>query len=611
MPFDPKSLSSFPTSPGVYLMKDKEGRVIYVGKAIHLRNRLRNYFARTADHPPRISLLVSQIEEIDAIVVDSEKEALILENNLIKQHQPKYNALLKDDKTYCSLAINITHLWPMIRLVRYKGKPPPKHLYFGPFVKGFAAKQTLELVRRLFPLRQCSDSELVSRKRPCILYDLKRCIAPCVAKCTKEEYDHILHQAIRFLQGHDTSILVELKKEREEATEKLEFEKAAEIHATIEAIEETLEKQKVQQAGLEDLDAIGLYRFEEGAILCELNFREGKLLSSSDYLFLHNAQEDNELLTSFLLQYYIDREDAPATILLSHPLEEADTVEELLSENKNRKIKISHPQRGDKKALVEMAVANAKARLQREQISKKPAEQLLLDLEETLHLLNYPNRIDCFDNSNISGSEPVSAMVVFVQGEKEKKHYRKFKIEKTTGSDDYAALAEVLTRRYRKAKEEDNLPDLILIDGGKGHLQVALKTLHDNDISTVDVVSISKEGSKHSKGLAAEKIFLSHQNEPLLLKPHSPMLLFLQRIRDEAHRFALSFQKSRRQKKTFSSAFHGLPGIGPVKRERLLRRFGSLKRILSASPEEWGSVQGINKRDIETLQKLKINELKF
>lgn len=610
MPFDAAQLQKFPTLPGVYLMKNRAGKVLYVGKAKNLRERVKQYFVPGRDGRVMVPYLTAQVEHIDTLVVTSEKEALILENNLIKQHRPYYNALLKDDKTFFSLMINHKHQWPLLRVVRFKGKPPAGNLYFGPYAHGFAARQTLEFLRYLFPLRQCSDRELASRTRPCILYSLKRCIAPCVHKCTKEEYDRLVEQVIQFLRGHDSAILRELKSAMEEAAENLEFEKANRYYQMIQYIEKTLEKQKVEKAGLADSDVIGLYREADRVALSQLIFREGKLLRSHDRFFPHNAQTDEELLSSFIIQTYVDDEMAPFEILIPVDIKEKETLGQLISTNKKRKVEVVVPRKGNKKALVAMAETNARARFFRERDEETEKEQVLIAIEEAFHLTNYPERIECFDHSNIAGTEPVSAMVVYTHGEKDTKHYRKYALRDTSPSDDYGALKEVLYRRYKRAKEEDNLPDLIIIDGGKGHLTITLSLLRELDVSTVDVIALAKEEGKHGKGITAEQIFLPGEPEPILLKPNSPILFFLQRVRDEAHRFAITFQRVRRGKKSLKSALDTLPGIGPIKKQRLLHHFGSVKRILEATPDEWKQIQGITKKDIETLNDLKSSHSK-
>lgn len=597
MTFEVANLERFPTSPGVYIMKNSAGKVLYVGKAKNLKARVKQYFSLSRDSREMVPHLIADVAQIDTIVVSSEKEALLLENTLIKKHHPKYNVVLKDDKNYFSLMINHKDRWPMIRVVRFKGKPPADALYFGPYTNGLAARETLELLRHLFPLRQCSDREFVSRKRPCILHGLKRCIAPCVAKCTHEEYDHLVKRAIDFLRGHDAPMLKELRKEMELAAEDLQFEKANAILRTIQSIEATLEKQKVVKAGMADLDVIGFYRQADRVALTQLFFREGKLIGAHDHLFTHTIEEDQEILSSFILQEYAEKESPPKKILVPLLLPEQEALSELLN------IEVTTPQRGEKKELLEMARKNAHARFHKEKEAANLKERTLVQMEEELHLTNYPETIECFDNSNLAGSEPVSVLVTFFNGEKEKSGYRKYKIKPELASDDYAALREVLTRRYKRAKEEDNLPDTLLIDGGKGHLNLALEVLSELDVSTVDVIAIAKEESKHTRGMTQEKIHSPYEKEPIQLNPHSPLLFFLQKIRDEAHRFAITFQRARRGKKTLGSALDTLPGIGPVKRKRLLTHFGSVKKIFEASPEELLKVKGVTKKDVETIQR--------
>ena len=354
-----------------------------------------------------------------------------------------------------------------------------------------------------------------------------------------------------------------------------------------------------------DIDVIALYRETDRVALAQLIFREGKLMYSNDRFFVHNAQTDAELLSSFAIQTYTDQELIPHEIVLPVALPDVEALAEVLSTGKKRHVHILHPQRGNKKSLVEMAEANAKARFFREREEASQREQILLQLEEMFHLTNYPERIECFDNSNISGTGAVSAMIVYTDGEKDTKEYRKYTLRNTDPSDDYGALKEVLERRYKKAKTEGNLPDLILIDGGKGHLNLALEVLSALDISTVDLIAIAKEEGRHDRGMTAEQIFVPQSAKPHILQPGSPLLFFLQRVRDEAHRFAISFHRLRRKKKSLSSALDTLPGIGPIKKQRLLRHFGSLKRILDATSEQWREVLGITQKDIETLTMLK------
>jgi excinuclease ABC subunit C len=606
MPFDPKQLDVFPLQPGVYLMKNASGRIIYVGKAKQLKNRLKQYFSSSGDTRPMVPLLTAQITHIDTIIVSSEKEALLLENTLIKRHLPKFNALLKDDKTFISLMINNRHRWPMIRLIRYKGKPKENGLYFGPYTNAFAARQTFELLTHLFPLRQCSDEELKRRTRPCLLYSIKRCIAPCVEKCTKEEYDGFVEGAIKFLKGQNKEIVKKLYDDMEEASAQMEYEKAADLLRTIRQIEHVIEShQIVVKAAAKDCDALAIYRQADEVILMQLLFREGNLIGSEHYSFSNVVEDDAELLESFILQHYKEQQTLPTEILLPFPLDRADLLSEILYDAHKKKIHIFTPQKGDKHALVDLAFQNAQATFQQEKNQQELKEKMLIDLQEKLKLNRYPKRIECFDASNISGSNLVACMVAFTDGEKDRKRTRLFKIKNINQSDDYGALHQVLSRRLIRAKDEDDLPDLIIIDGGKGQLNVALDVFKELDIATVDAISVAKEKGRHDKGMTEERIFLPHHKEPLHLHPRSPLLFLLQKIRDEAHRKAIGFQQLRRKKSSLASSLDEIPGIGEIKRKRLLRHFGSLARIHNATPDELSQIKGLTKKDILTLLSLK------
>lgn len=607
MSYNLKNLENFPTQPGVYLMKNQSGTILYVGKAINLRQRVKQYFATPAgDGREMIPLLVAEIAAIDTLIVTSEKEALLLENTLIKQHQPKYNALLKDDKTYIALKVNNKHKWPTVQLVRYKGKPEPDGLYFGPYTSAFAARQTLDLLTRLFPLRQCSDQELARRTRPCILYDMKRCIAPCVNLCTKEQYDHYVMRTIKFLRGQDKEILKELYIEMEHQAEALEFEKADALLKTIRHIETTLEGQAVYKVLGGDIDALAIFRQGGEVLLMQLLIREGKLLGSRQYNFSHIAEDDAELYASFLLQNYEAQEIIPHEIIIPLNLKDADPIAEIISANKKRKVHIYAPKRGDKHALVKMAYLNAEATFKKEKDLNTIREKTLLEMQEHFRLNHYPRRIECFDNSNISGTEPVSVLVTFTDGEKDKKRYRKYKIKTVADTpDDYATMYEVLTRHYRRAKENNELPDLLLVDGGKGHLNVALRVLKELNIVTVDAIGVAKEQGRHDKGMTAEQAFLPNIKDPLILKRNSPITFLLQQIRDEAHRFAITFHRQRRNKTTLHSALLDIPGIGPIKKRALLRHFGSIRKIKEATREELQQLKGLSEANIDAILNIK------
>lgn len=604
MPFDPQKLSTFPTQPGVYLMKGRDDTVLYVGKAKNLRQRIRQYFVPGGDGRPQLPFLVPKIEEIETIVVTSEKEALILENNLIKKHWPKYNALLKDDKSYIALKIT-NDAWPRVDVVRYRGQPEPDGRYFGPYTNAFAARRTLDLLHRLFPMRQCSDAEFARRKRPCILYDMKLCIAPCVGLCTHEEYDMLVDRTVLFLRGQNKEILKDLYHEMEQYAENLEFEKAHELLNTIRQIEKTIEGQRVDIPFGADADVLGIYRQGDEVILSQLYFRSGRLTGSRHYDFERIAEDDAELLRNFLIQQYERQIDVPSEILLPITLDDADAISELISVNRKKKVHVNTPQRGIKHNLVDMAFLNAEATFKKEKDEKTIRERTLLEMQEKLRLTTYPARIECFDNSCLAGDQPVSVMVAFTDGLKDKSRYRKYKLRSVTGMDDYGSLREVLLRRYGRAKEEDNLPNLLIVDGGKGHLNVAIKVMNELNIVTVNLIGVAKEDARHDKGLTSEQVFLPNVKDPIFLNRTSPILFLIQQIRDEAHRFALTFQKKRRSMLLTKSSLEEIPGIGPVKRKRLLKHFGSLKRIKDASEEDLQKISGLNKKDIEAILKLK------
>lgn len=596
--FDPKLLDKYSTNPGVYLMKNRSGDVIYVGKANNLKSRIKQYFAPGRDGRAMVPFLIAEVSTIDVIVVPSEKEALLLENTLIKKHQPKFNALLKDDKTFVSLMINHKHPWPMIQLVRYKGKPKKEGHYFGPFTSAFAARQTFDLMGRIFPLRQCSDGELKKRTRPCLLYGIKRCMAPCVNLCTKEDYQKVVDQATQFLKGQDEAVIDQLKMEMQKASEALEFEKAATLLQTIKQIEHvTSAAGLVAKAIGKDTDALGLYRQGHDVMLAQLFFREGKLVGSEHYSFTDVVESNEELLSSFLVQYYKDRTPLPTQVIIPYSLPEE--LEEILH------LKMITPQKGEKKEIIDMAEKNALALFKQEKDDRDLAEKMLLDLQETLRLTRYPEKIECFDTSNISGSDLVASMVVFTDGKYDKKRSRLYKIREVTKGDDYGALREVLTRRLTRAKQENDLPDLVIIDGGKGQLGIGADVLKNLDIATIDLISLAKQEGKHDKGLTQEKVFVLGQIDPVVLPLHSPLLFLLQRIRDETHRRAIGFHRKRREKRVISSLIDEIPGIGDIKKKRLLKQFGSLQRILAASPAELLAVKGITSKDVEQIKKIR------
>jgi excinuclease ABC subunit C len=605
MPFDTTTLDQFPKNPGVYLMKDENNKILYIGKANNLRNRVKQYFKKSSDKRLMIPFLTAKVVAIDTIVVSSEKEALLLENNLIKTHTPPYNVIFKDDKSYIALKVTTKSAWPQVMVTRYRGAQKNDGLYFGPYTSAFSARTTLELIQKVFPLRQCSDQEFAKRERPCILYDMKRCLAPCVNLCTKETYDAHVLDVIKFLKGQNKELIQSLYKKMEKESQALEFEKAKETLSLIESIEKTLEKQLVEKPLGEDCDVLGLFREADLVTLSQLLIRDGKLTQTYHYNFTQIEPNDEEVYKAFLMQLYL-KESPPQTILLPILLEDKEALEEILSSKEGRKITLTTPQKGDKKNLVLMALTNAEAQFKKEKDEASTRETHLLKLQELCHLSKYPKTIECFDNSNLQGSFAVGAKVCFVNGEKNTKGYRHYKIKTVTGPDDYGTFKEVLFRSLKRAQEEESLPDLVIVDGGKGQLNLALSVLKELNLDPiVDLISLAKEEGRHDKGLSLEQIFIPEVKDPILLKHSSPVLFLLQRIRDEAHRFALSYHKKVRLKTTLTSVFDTIPGIGPKKRKALLKHFGSVKRFLESEESELKNVKELTAKDRENLKKFK------
>ncbi len=580
--------------PGVYIMKDAAEKILYIGKAKVLQERIKQYFSNH-DTRAMIPFLVSKIASIDTIVTFTEKEALLLENTLIKKHQPTYNILLKDDKTFISLMINHKHKWPQVKLVRYKEEKKDSALYFGPYTSALTARGMFETMTKIFPLRQCSDRELSSRTRPCLLYSIKRCIAPCVGKCTKSEYDETVKDAISFLKGGTGTVITSLKKKMEAASKALEFEKAGTLLKTIHQIEEATTSQKAAvKLNVDNIDALNFIRKGHYILLVKLLFRKGVLEGSEHFDFSLTMESDEELLSSFVLQHY-SPQNLPSEILLPVELPDQKILEEILN------TKLHTPQKGDKKQIVELAFENAKALYEQEKIALSSKEELLLELEETLKLSRFPARIECFDTSHISGSDGVASLAAFTNGCKDPKRSRVYKIKKAGSADDYSSLHEALTRRLKRGIEENDLPDLIIVDGGKGQLSTIETVFQELQIISIDLIALAKEEARHDKGLTKERIFLTTQKEAITLNHHSALHFFLQTIRDEAHRKAITYHRKKRSERTTKSFLDDIPGIGPTKKKRLLTHFGSVKRLLEATTEELLSVASITKKDATTI----------
>lgn len=458
-----------------------------------------------------------------------------------------------------------------------------------------------DLVGKLFPLRQCTDEEFARRKRPCMLYQIKRCCAPCVGYVSQEQYEHCVEGAMQLIKGQNDAVMKSLDDEMQKASNAMEFEKAKALLEKKLLIEAIASKQSVELFSTKDMDAWSLYREGPDVVLCKLVVRSGKLAGSHHFDFEGTIQDTHEILASFLMQHYFVESYIPSEVLLHEKIEEEQALSELLSEKFNKRIEVKTPEKGDKRKIVDLAYTNAKAIFIHRKDTKSIREKALLELQEKLSLMRFPHRIDCFDNSHLSGNELVAACVCYVDGQRYTSGYRKYKIRSVQVGDDYAMMKEALERHLTRAKNEESLPDLILIDGGKGHLQVALNVLKELEIISCDVLALAKEMQRHDKGLTVERIYSPKYAEPITLQKNSQLLFLLQNIRDEAHRFALAYQKTRRKKATIKSALDDIVGIGPVKKKKLISAFGSVRTIATKSIDELAEVKGINLKDAQII----------
>ncbi len=605
-------LDNLPTRPGCYIYKNDAGEVIYVGKAVNLRNRVRSYFNESPkDFKTR--QLVRHIAHIDWIVVESELEALILEMNLIKKHRPRYNIRLKDDKRYPYIKVHWAAPFPKVTVTRQMVQDGSR--YFGPYTSVWAVHQTLDVLRRIFPYLTC-DREITGKDpRACLYYDIKLCSAPCIGAIGQAEYRRMIEDLCDFLQGRTEPIVTRLQKEMEEAAEALQFERAAAIRDQIFAIEKIVEKQRVISSKQMDSDVIAIARANGEACVQIFFIRSGKLIGR-EYFILEGTHEEQEaeIVAQFIKQFYSEAATLPDQVLLPNEVEEAQIIEQWLKTRRGGdKVQLVVPHHGEERELVEMATENAietlaALRAQWEADTNKQ-QQALAEIQQALNLPAPPNKIECFDISNTQGTATVASMVVFEQGVPSKKNYRHFNIRSVQGPDDFASMEEALTRRFKRwqAAQEGQfepgakldpaftiLPDLLIVDGGKGQLSRAVKVLESFGLSgKVPVVGLAKQN---------EELFLPERSESILLPRHSQGLYLLQRIRDEAHRFAITAHRKQRTKQGMASVLDAIPGIGPARRRWLLQHFGSLEAIRQASLEELTAAPGITK---ELAQKIK------
>ena len=585
------ALAVLPEKPGVYLMHDAEGKVIYVGKAVVLKNRVRSYFRNLASHTPKVRAMVAKIAEIETIITSSEVEALILECNLIKKYRPRYNISLKDDKSYPYLKVTMQEDFPRLHMTRSLMRDGAK--YYGPYADAGAMYETMKLLKTMFPLRTCRK---MNPDRPCLNYHIKRCLAPCAGYVSKDEYGKMIKSVCMVLDGRTTELERDLKQRMQQAAEEYAFEEAARLRDQLQAVERLNESQKAVTNNGGDMDIIGFAQDMTGNCLQIFFVRKGKLIGRDNFFLQDGGEAPQEVLTAFIKQYYNEATFIPREIVLPQlpQAEEQQLIELWLREKAERKVELLTPQRGVKRELLQLANDNAlkllQERLRKGSLSLKNDEQAAEELQQALGLAHSLERMDCFDISHTQGSETVASMVVFRNGSISKKDYRKYKIVSAEGKpDDFKSMQEVVYRRY---KDYEDLPNLVVIDGGKGQLSSALEVIRGLGLADLPVVGLAKR---------EEEIFIPHQSTSILLDRDSAALHLIQRIRDEAHRFAITFHRKLRGKRNLVSVLDHVEGIGPKRRQALWKAFKTLDAMKAASVEELASVDGMNSTAAQAL----------
>ena len=606
-----EKLAKLPSLPGVYIMKGATGEVLYIGKAKDLKARVRSYFRETGDGRYTVRFLASKVEDIDYIVTTNEKEALLLEDTLLKSHKPRYNIRLKDSKTYVSIKITLNEKFPRILVTRQRKKDGSR--YFGPYISAREVRETIKFIRHIFPLCVCSLSEFRNRSRPCLDYQLGLCPAPAVGMITEEAYGELVDNAIMFLEGKNRELLRKLRERMTEASKALEFEKAARLRDRISAIEAMLEKQKVVAAKYVDQDVFAFVREKDAIALQGLYIRDGRLTSGNDYYFHDAGLPEEEIFSSFIAEYYRGERFVPDEVIVPVALEDKEVLEDWLSEKKGKRVSVTLPERGDKVRLLEMAEANAREALRKRAEAASVKAGLLEELKTRLHLRATPRRIEAYDISNIGGKQAVGAMVTFTDGAPDKNSYRLFRIKGIEGPDDYAMMYQVLSRRFKaKAGDESTalpLPDMALIDGGKGQMNIALAVLKELGVNGVEVRALAKDKAEAFAGKRGvkskgERVFIPNVKDPILLREGSKPDLLVRRIRDEVHRFAISYHRKLRSKEV-ASLIEQVPGIGGKRKKALFERFGDLESMINADMPELMSVPGITEELAAEIKKLK------
>lgn len=604
----PEDLKMLPDRPGVYLMKDVNGKIIYVGKAISLKNRVRSYFQASRNLSLRIQNMVSLVDRVEYITTDSEMEALVLECNLIKEEHPKYNIRLRDDKQYPWVKITLAESFPQVYITRKMKKDGSK--YYGPYTNVSSLRETFRLIRQIFPLRSCRhDLDREKIERPCLNYHIRRCLAPCAGEINQAAYREMIHQVCIFLEGRQDELLEKLQQSMTEASEKREYEKAARFRDQVNAIRKVLEKQKVVSDSGDDSDIFGLAQDRRGTMVQVFQVRQGKMVGR-EYFLLTEGEETPapEVLESFIPQYYDGSGFIPRHILLPVEPEGMAVIKEMLCIERSGAVEIKIPQKGEKLKLVQMAAENAQMLLEiernKETMQENQVQEILAELQGELFMSKLPLRIEGFDISNTQGQEAVASMVVFENGVPKGSDYRRFKIKTIEGPNDFAMLQEAVRRRFLKGLAERQevatekgkfakFPDLLLIDGGKGQLSGVREVLTELDLEHIPTIGLAKQ---------EEAIFLPDREDPIMLSRRSRGLMLLQRVRDEAHRFAITYHKSLRDKNTVKSSLDKITGIGPKRKQLLLKTFGSVKQIQEASVEDLAKVPGINLKIAESIK---------
>jgi excinuclease ABC subunit C len=594
-----EQLKALPTSPGVYLFKDKQDKVIYVGKAANLSSRVRSYFGAPSSLSSKIQQLASRITALEFMVTNSEQEALIVECNMIKKYHPRYNVRLKDDKTFPYLKVAINEDWPGVYITRRFQADGAR--YFGPFASAGSVRKTLRLIKKIFPFRSCNKHIDGTDKRPCLDYYIHRCLGPCIGAVSKEEYQEVINQVILFLGGKQELVLHELNNRMEAAVQKLQFEKATLLRDQIRAIESVIEGQKIAIALKGEQDVIALAQ-DGGQAYVEVFFIRDNKLTGREHFVMEGIYDEQpgQIMASFVRQYYASASYIPSVILLQYPVDELPMHTQWLKRQRGGSVKLQVPQRGVKKQLVNMVAENASKGLQlvkAKQLDLETVTSGLQELKAKLCLSRTPMRIEGYDISDIQGVLAVGSMVVLERGLAKTAHYRRFRIKAVPSADDYAMMRQVLRRRFKRGIAGEGswaiMPDLILIDGGKGHLNAALEVRHELGIDSIPMASLAKEN---------EEVFIPGKSEPVDIRGDSPALHILQRARDEAHRFAVSYHRKLRRKEGVTSILDDIPGIGPKRKKALLKRFGSIQAIKEAPLVELSQTKGIT---LALAQKLK------